>query len=66
MTDTMTATLAGASTLSADGVGDVEAYNRDVLDLLLLYLARTPADAGSGCLLPGRSDSGGRKRRKRV
>jgi len=44
MTDTMTATLAGASTLSADGVGDVEAYNRDALDLLLLYLARTPAD----------------------
>ena len=40
----MTATLTGTSTLSAEGVGDVEAYNRDALDLLLLYLARTPAD----------------------
>ncbi len=40
----MAATLAGTSTLSAVGVGDVEAYNRDALDLLLLYLARTPTD----------------------
>ena len=48
----MAAALAGTSSLSAVGVGDVEAYNRDALDLLLLYLARTPtdeyADAGRG------------------
>jgi hypothetical protein len=44
MTDTMRATLTGTSTLSAEGVGDVEAYNRDALDLQLLYLARSPAD----------------------
>ena len=48
----MAAALAGTSSLSAVGVGDVEACNRGALDLLLLYLARTPtdeyADAGRG------------------